>query len=115
MVKSKIGPVAEIETDRTGARQMVIPNFKEFDKNELGKVWFVDVITEYGVGHFVPVHMTVEQCAEILNANYIAVVDKDCPVSIGTEKWLRVLRNPTGLHLHQFGQLAKERRFTELS
>lgn len=61
------------------------------------KVWFVDLITHYFPRRFVPVHLpvhlTLEECAEILNAKYIAVADQNCARSIGTEKWLRVLQN----------------------
>ena len=75
------------------------------------KVWFVDVVTEYGVGHYIPVHVTVERCAGIMNANYIAIVDKECPVSIGTEKWLHLFHNSKELHFGRAVQFAKEKLF----
>jgi len=57
------------------------------------KVWFIDVVTQYGPDclHSVPVRIALEQCAEILNVEYTAVVDQNCPIFKGTEKWLRVL------------------------
>jgi hypothetical protein len=76
-----------------------------------GKVWFVDVVTEYGPGHHVAMHVTLERCAEILSANYIAVADQDCPPSIGTDKWLRVLHNSKNSDLHYLSQFAKQGRF----
>jgi hypothetical protein len=87
---------------------------KTFPENIAGKVWFVDVVTEYGIGHYVPAHITIERCAESLNANYIAVVDQDCPVFIGTEKWQRVFDNSTNLHFRLFAQFAKTENFIEL-
>ena len=80
-------------------------------KNMTGKVWFIDVVTDYGPGHHVPMHITLEHCAEILNANYLAIVDRDCPPSIGTEKWRRVLCDFKNPHLRYFSQLAHQRRF----
>ena len=61
----------------------MIPNTKESAGSITGKVWFVDFVTEYGPGHHVPIHISLERCAEILHANYVAVVDHDCPPSIG--------------------------------
>ena len=63
----------------------------------MGKVCFLDIVTEYGPGHFVPMHVNLERCAAILNANYIAIVDSDCPTSVGTKKWVRVLYNSRNL------------------
>lgn len=77
------------------------------------KVWFVDVVTHYGPGceHSVPVHVALEECAEILNAKYIAVVDQTCPPSVGTEKWLRVLHNSRNPTLYEIVQLAKHMHY----
>jgi hypothetical protein len=77
----------------------------------MGKVWFVDVVTEYGPGHSVPLHVTLERSAELLNANYMAVVDEDCPPSIGTEKWQRVLHHSPNLHLESLSQFLTQRQF----
>jgi hypothetical protein len=88
----------------------VIPNIKTSTESMTEKVWFVDFVTEYGYGHFVPIHVTLERCAELLNANYVAVVDQNCPPSIGTEKWLRVLHNSRNLDLHYLTQFAKQRQ-----
>jgi hypothetical protein len=75
-----------------------------------GKVYFVDIITEYGPGHFIAQHVTLERCAEILNANYIAVVDQDCPPFTSREKLLRVLDNSRNPNLHGLTQLAKRKQ-----
>ena len=91
--------------------QIMISDIKESAENISRKVWFVDVVTEYGVGHHVPIHVTIERCAEILNANYLAVVDQDCPPSIGTEKWLRVLHKWSNLDIRCFAEFAKQKRF----
>ena len=76
----------------------------------MGKVCFVDFVSEYGPGHFVPIHVNLERCAAILNANYIAIVDRDCPPSTGTKKWVRVLHNSRNLNLHYLSQFAKQRQ-----
>jgi hypothetical protein len=74
------------------------------------KVYFIDIVTEYGPGHFVSQHVTLERCAEILNANYIAVVDQDCPPFTKTGRLLRVLDNSRDPNLHGFTQLAKRKQ-----
>jgi hypothetical protein len=96
----------------------MIPDIKASADTTMKKVWFVDVVTDYGLAclHSVPVHVALEQCAELLDAEYIAVVDQNCPLFKGTEKWLRVLhfRKPT----HDLGQFpvvkTKLRGFCEL-
>lgn len=79
------------------------------------KVWFVDVITYYGPAalHSVTVHIALEQCAELLNAEYIAAVDQSCPLFKGTEKWLRVLHDSEELHtsLSEIVKLTKQRKY----
>jgi hypothetical protein len=79
------------------------------------KVWFVDVVTSYGTAclHSVPVHIALEQCAEILNAEYIAVVDENCPPFKGTEKWLRVFHESHNLYAFA-GRKDKLRGFCDL-
>ena len=91
----------------------MIPDIKASAETTMEKVWFVDVVTHCGPGceHSVPVHVALEQCAEILNAKYIAVVDQNCPLFRGTEKWLRVIHNPRNPTLHDIAQLAKQRQY----
>jgi hypothetical protein len=89
----------------------MIPDIKASAKITMERVWFVDIVTDYGPGHFVPTHVTLEQCAEILNAEYTAIVDQACQLSIGTEKWIRVLRNSRNPTLHDFAQLRKQRQY----
>jgi hypothetical protein len=89
----------------------MIPGVKASAETTMEKVWFVAVVTFPEYLHSVPVHFALEQCAEILNAKYIAVTDQNYPFCAGTEKWLRVLQNSRNPHLHQLTELIKQREY----
>lgn len=89
----------------------LIGNIDSSPQTTVKNVWFVDVVTACGPEclHSIPVHVALERSAEILNANYIAIVDQDCPFFRGTEQWQRVLSftKPSG----QVAPLVKERQY----
>jgi hypothetical protein len=104
-------------TVTTHAHNMVIDQTEDLvapmDAGPANKVWFVDVVTRYGQGneHSVPVHVALEQCTEVLNAKYIAVVDQNCPCFTGTKKWLRVIHNSRNATIHDLAHLVKQKHY----